>query len=196
MKPPDSHSTEETYDQWLVLRVQDGDEQALRRLVERWGPRLRRQALRLTGRPDAAADATQEAWLAIIRGLTRLDDPACFRRWAYRIVGNKCADWVRRQQTNRERAAPLLHDPPAASDSDGASDRTDALRQALTRLSPQERTLLAMHYLDTMPLAEIAEAMTVPVGTLKSRLYHARKKLAAAIRRDPNSPYSGEQHDE
>ena len=82
-------------DELLVLGSQAGDTTAWRRLVERWQPRLFAQAFRLAGTREGAADITQESWLAIVRSLRRLDDPARFRFWARRIVANKSADWVR-----------------------------------------------------------------------------------------------------
>ena len=89
-------------DELLVLGSQAGDTTAWRRLVERWQPKLFAQALRLAGTREGAADITQESWLAIVRSLRRLDDPARFRFWARRIVANKSADWVRQQQRQRK----------------------------------------------------------------------------------------------
>ena len=179
--PPNRpHSKEEALDQWLVLRAQDGEEEALRRLIARWSVRLKRHAARLTGDAHGAADVSQEAWIAIVRGLARLEDPACFRRWAYRIVTNKAADWVRRRQTSRARSGPLVEEPAAAK-SEPPDERLDALDSALAKLPDNDRTILAMHYTETMPLAEIAEALGLPVGTVKSRLYHARQRLKATL---------------
>ncbi|QDT70827.1 ECF RNA polymerase sigma factor SigW [Planctomycetes bacterium MalM25] len=184
--PPNRpHSKEEALDQWLVLRAQDSEEDALRRLVARWSARLKRHATRLTGDPHGAADVAQEAWIAIVRGLPRLEDPACFRRWAYRIVTNKSADWVRRRQTHRAHNAPLVEEPTAAS-VEPTDERLDALGVALAKLPDKDRTILAMHYTESMPLTEIAEALTLPVGTVKSRLYHARQRLKATL--EPQSP--------
>lgn len=184
------HSTDETYDQWLVLRAQGGDEDAMRLLVGRWSPRLARHATRLTGDPHGAADATQEAWVAIVRGLPSLSDPACFRRWAYRIVGNKCADWVRRRQRSRERSEPLSSEPEARTSSATGDDRAAALEHAITQLSSKDRAVLTMHYTEQMPLTEIADALGVPVGTVKSRLYHARSHLRDAIASPSINPES------
>ena len=93
-------SPDAIYDELLVLRCQDGEEAALGDLVNRWQSRLLRFALQITDRRDAAADVVQESWLAIVRGIHKLDDPASFPKWAYRIVRNKSVDWTRRQQLN------------------------------------------------------------------------------------------------
>lgn len=177
------HSPDEALDHWLVARAQSGDEGAMERLYARWAERLQRHALRLTRDADGASDASQEAWLAIVRGVDRLDDPACFRRWAYQIVGRKCVDWVRRRQHRRATTETLLEDPPAgakATDDDEA-ERQDSLRQTLRRLPNRDRVILALHYDDALPLAEIAESLGVPLGTVKSRLYHARQRLKQAL---------------
>jgi RNA polymerase sigma-70 factor (ECF subfamily) len=188
MRTPD-----DIHDEWLVLRCQSGDVTALAELVERWQPRLVRQAARLTGRPDAAGDVVQATWLAIIRGLGRLDDPACFRRWAYRIVDNKCADWVRARQRDRGRASPLTVEPvdrnPSSNDS---TDEITRLRSAMAQLSAEHRATVSMFYLDEMPLAEIAQVLSLPIGTVKSRLHYARRELQAVIEKGQNDGQSSE----
>lgn len=179
---------DDAYNQWLVIRAQSGEEDALEELVERWSPRLGRHAMRLTGNADGAAEAAQEAWLGIVRGLDRLDDPACFRRWAYQIVARRCADWIRRRQRSRNTTEPLTDEPPTPAADNTTTDRRDAVRRMLKSLPRQDQALLAMHYSDGMPLAEIAEAAGLPVGTVKSRLYHARQRLKSAIERDQENP--------
>lgn len=80
------------YVELLVLCAQDGDRQALAALVDHWHLRLSRYALHMTGDVEASVEVMQEVWLAVVRSLRRLDDPARFGSWAYRIVGNKCND--------------------------------------------------------------------------------------------------------
>ena len=192
MPSADPHSSDEAYDQWLVLRAQAGEQEALRRLVDRWSLRLRRHAMRLTGNPDGASDVCQEAWLAIVRDLRRLDDPACFRRWAYRIVGNKCVDWVRRRQKRRAQTTQLAEEPVAPRGADEPPEQRDEVRAALARMTAKDRAILALHYTEDMPLREIADAMSLPLGTVKSRLYHARQRLKEALSREANQAIQGD----
>jgi len=177
---------EDIQDELLVLLSQEGDGDALRRLVIRWQPRLGRLAWRLTGEREAAADAVQEAWLAIARGLRRLDDPARFREWAFRIVSNKCADWLRRRIVRRN-AASDVRAPAGRSDGPPVeADRTDEvarLRAAMAKLPGEQRALLALHYLEGLGLAEIARVFNVPQGTIKSRLFHVRERLRQKLER-------------
>lgn len=183
-----SRTHEDIQDELLVLQCQQGDAEALKTLITRWHPRLGRLAWRLTAEREAARDIVQEAWLAIVRGLRRLDDPARFRSWAYRIVRNKCADWIRRRVVRRDAVSELQDVAAHAGDdpSTEADSVSDAarLRSALAELPREQRAILSLHYLDGMPVAEIAAALDVPKGTVKSRLYHARNRLKQTLERN------------
>jgi RNA polymerase sigma-70 factor (ECF subfamily) len=182
-------SSDAIYDEWLILRCQDGEVEALEELVGRWQPRLARHALRLTGRHEAAGDVMQEAWLAMVRGIGRLRDPAGFPAWAYRIVGHKCADWVRRRVRERGLeaeavAAASVNGRMEAEEPD--AERTDdiaRLRAGLKRLPHEQRIVLTLHYLEAMAVADIAQCLDVAVGTVKSRLHHARHRLKESLER-------------
>ena len=181
MRTPD-----DIHDELLVLRCQDGNTAALSELVAKWQPRILRHAMRLTANRDAAADVSQAAWLAIIRGIDRLNDPACFRRWAYRIVAFKSADWIRNRQQDRTFAGPIATEPSdyrTTGTAHGDEDDIAAIRLAMMRLTPDQKSILSMFYLEDMPLAEIAEAMSLPLGTIKSRLHYARQALKDTLTR-------------
>lgn len=173
------------YDELLVLRSQDGDAGALDELVNRWQTRFFRHAYRLTANRDSARDAVQEAWIAIVRGLTRLDDPSRFAPWAYRILSNKCVDWVRKQgrrrrfdQTLVERQRP--EDAVIEPDPEGDEARQRVVG-ALRCLPPAQQALLALFYQDGFGVGEIAQILEIPAGTVKSRLFHARNALKGAL---------------
>lgn len=82
--------------QLLVMAAQDGDVEAWEKLVRRWQKKLWRYVFRLTYDVHSAWDITQQCWLEIIKGLRRLNDPACFKAWAYRIATNKSIDLLKR----------------------------------------------------------------------------------------------------
>lgn len=172
-----SHRDQLVLDELLVLQCQAGDAEAMDEIVMRWQPRLWRHARRLSGADDVAADLTQEAWIAIVHGIRGLADPAMFRAWTYRIVANKCADWMRRQQ--RERIAAVDYEAVAPTE-----DRSqDELQTALRGLPADRREILVMRYLDEFSTAEIAVVLSIPEGTVKSRLHHARNHLREALER-------------
>ncbi|NIR42694.1 MAG: RNA polymerase sigma factor, partial [Gemmatimonadetes bacterium] len=82
-------------DEYLVVESQLGDRVAFARLVDRWHARLLRHAYHYTQDGEAARDVAQESWIAVVRGLRSLEDPARFRAWVLRIVANKARDWIR-----------------------------------------------------------------------------------------------------
>ena len=172
-------------DELLVLRGQGGDPEALRGLVEVMQPRLMAHAWHLTGDAEAAADAVQEAWVAIVKGLRRLQDPARFRSWALKIVTFKCRDWIRRAQSGRRLAEGLAQEqalregaPPAPTEE---VDSVLSMREAIAALQPDRKALLSMFYLEEMSVRDIATALSIPAGTVKSRLFHAREKLRTLL---------------
>lgn len=167
---------EQLVDQLLVLRSQDGEAEAFDELVRRWQRPLWRHACRLTGQEDAAWDVVQESWAAIIRGIGRLDDPARFRQWAYRIVTNKAADWIHGRKVARSRSEPLPEDHPDAKTGGNVQSNEDAAA-LLRRLPTDQQVILQLRYVEDFDVAEIAEILSVPEGTVKSRLYHAREEL-------------------
>jgi RNA polymerase sigma-70 factor (ECF subfamily) len=182
-----SRTPEDIQDELLVLQCQEGDSDAIKTLIVRWQPRFGRLAWRLTADREAARDVVQDTWLAIVRGLRRLDDPARFRSWAYRIVSNRCADWTRRRAVRRSVANNLRNAAASAcgdpSNDPDAADEVAGIRDALAKLPDEQRAILSLHYLDGMGIAEIARALDVPEGTVKSRLYHARNRLKQTLER-------------
>ncbi len=177
----------------LVLRVQGGSAEAFRELVQLWQQRLVAYALTLLpGDHDAANDAVQDAWLAAMRGINRLNDPARFPGWIYRIVSNKCADDIRRRQSQRGAAEKLADEtssispPPDPGAEEAEEEELSLLRVAMEAMPQKRRALLRLHYVDGLSTNEIAEALSIPRGTVKSRLYHAREELRKIVNRKRN----------
>lgn len=169
-------------DELLILRFQSGEPSALETLARRWNSRLFRHACRLTRDRELASDALQDAWLAISRGLHRLQDPARFPGWAHHIVANKCRDLIRKLQRRRRLKDEVARQPqeisvPAAADAPDVDPRIAALRRAMAELPGERRTLLALFYLEQMSVEQIALAMDIPAGTVKSRLFYSRRQL-------------------
>ncbi len=174
-------------DEYLVLAARGGSAQAFRQLAERWTPRLRRHARRALLDPDAADDAVQDAWLAIAKGLKRLDDPSRFAGWAFAITTRRCVDEIRRRQRRRALAqveARTAAIPAAADDPDQGLD----LAAALTRLPPDQRLLVSLFYGEDLSVEAIAAALHVPPGTIKSRLHAIRQSLKTLMEGPDHDP--------
>ncbi|AXS39099.1 sigma-70 family RNA polymerase sigma factor [Breoghania sp. L-A4] len=162
----------------LVLDARRGGRQALARLVALRGPRLYAHAVRLSGDREAARDIVQDAWVQIIRGLQSLKDETAFLPWALRIVSRRVAADIRsRQKTRaiaRDYASEAEHFEPAR---DPAQPDRDAVHAALKTLSAEQRATVALFYLEDMRVTEVAIALDIPVGTVKTRLMKARALL-------------------
>lgn len=163
----------------LVLKAQSGDAAAFDALVRHWSPILLRYCSRLTQNADVAQDAMQTSWLKIIKGLKRLDDPACFPAWALRIASRVCTDNLRRK-IRRRKTGDALGAIPQESQSSYNDEALD-LRVALGRLGADERILVGMFYGQDMGVGQIAVMLGVPQGTIKSRLHTVRKTLRAQL---------------
>ena len=166
-------SSDVIYDELLVLRWQSGEADAMSELVDRWHPRLFRHVRRLTDSVDDAAEVMQESYLAMIRSITKLDDPAKFPAWAYRIASNKAADYVRKK--SRHRTVPL-EEPEQIVAKTLAPEFID-LTTLLGKLSSEHRAVVSLRYGEEMSLEVIAETLGIPLGTVKSRLHYALEFL-------------------
>lgn len=169
------------YDDYLAAAARAGDGPAFNALAQRWQGKLIRHAWRLTGDAEAARDIAQEAWAAIARGIKRLDDSAAFPAFAFRIVTRRAADHIRSRRKSRALEAAVAAEPVATLELSDASASRRALQTALAALPPDQRAAIALFYLEDLSVAEIAAALDVPAGTIKTRLMAARDKLKAAF---------------
>lgn len=177
-----SKQTERVYDELLVTLARSGDRRAANRLAARWYPRLMRTALRLLSDRHEAEEAVQEAWAGICRGWPRLSDSAMFPGWAFGILRRKCADRIRKAQTHRSRTAPLDAAPEPVQSAQG--ELRVEIDQALAALSDDHRLTAILFFGEGLSLNEIAAVTGVPVGTAKSRIFHARKHLKSCLKGD------------
>lgn len=171
----------QVFDELLVTRVMAGDRAAANRLAARWQPRLLRTARRYLGEDPMAQGAVQDAWISILRDLVRLRDPARFAPWAFGILRRRCADALRRRVKDRSQSGEVHDDPPDAAALPGEAL---SIAQAFAALPPDQRLTAQLFFVEGLSLAEISEATAVPTGTVKSRLFHARRKLKAALSGD------------
>lgn len=173
--------------------AQRGDRAALEVLLRRHHDRIAALCRRLCGNPADGADATQEALLAIVRGLPRFDRRAAFSTWAYRVATNACLDELRRRS---RRPVPGAEDVmiDEGSARGGRPDTGEVVVSrleidgALATLSPEHRAAVVLRDLCTLDYAEIAEVLGIPPGTVRSRIARGRAALAEALAGNPAAP--------
>lgn len=176
-----ARSTDRIIDEYLVVSSRAGDREAFEALARRWQKKLIAHAWRLTGDTEAAKDAVLAGWIEIVRGLHRLQDERAFPAWAYRIVSRRCAKLIGRTIRQREISAELAQQPIFESDLGTAQVDAGRLRMAIRDLPPEQRSAIALFHFEEMSVAEVAVALNVPAGTVKTRLMHARRKLRAVL---------------
>jgi RNA polymerase sigma factor (sigma-70 family) len=175
---------ERILDAYLVACARLGDREALGALARRWNGKLLAHAWRLLRDREGAKDAVQESWAEVLRGLSRLRDDGAFAAWAYRIVSRRCARHIGRIQSERRLADEVAAVPAEDGLAEPSSLDVEAVRAAIRMLPPEQQAAIALFYLEEMSVAEVAVALDVPAGTVKTRLMHARRKLRAALEGD------------
>lgn len=165
-------------DAYLVAAIRTGDRRAISQLVRHRGRRMLAHAARLLGEGEVARDMVQEAWIEILRNIHKLENAEAFLPWALRIVSRRVSREIAKRQRQRKIAeeAKSLADEPLGDDAALMIDRARVV-EALNSLSPAQSATMALFYLEEMSVAEVAEALDVPVGTVKTRLMHARANL-------------------
>lgn len=168
----------------LIRRAARGDAEAFRQLVEAYQTPAYRLAARMCG-PDSAEDVTQEAFLAAWRALPEFRGDCRFSTWLYRLVSNAAIDCLRREKKHRDTGdvddLELPDGGPSPQEQAERSDARDAVRRALDKLSPEHRQVLLLRFMQELDYGEIAAALNVSEGTVKSRINRAKSKLREVL---------------
>jgi RNA polymerase sigma-70 factor (ECF subfamily) len=196
-QPSDANSLTTACDlERLIADACAGDRAALNRLLAHVRPRLVSVALRMVRDRDDAEDVVQEALLKVCRHLTRFEGRSAFSTWLHRIVVNTALDRLRRQQARCERAAdgeraddgggPVMAAAQAIDEETperelGRAETGAAVQEAIACLSPPHQEVLALREIEGESYLSIARIARVPVGTIMSRLHHARRRLAQQL---------------
>lgn len=170
----------------LILHLQTGSLEALGALYDRHQHMVYRTALAITGDPDAAADLLQDTFLRLHRFASHIDTARPLEPWLYRITANLAYTWVKRGQRwlrpLEDVAEWLAGGKKAASPRYGEPDDTwGHVQQAVLSLPISHRIVVVLYYVNDLSLQEIAEALEIPVGTVKSRLYYGRQALKSSL---------------
>ena len=173
---------------WLLLRHRQGNRAALGKLVSLWERALFYYLRRLLDSEEDAWDALQETWLLVVRGLPRLRDDAAFPAWAYTIARRVAFRARQRTLATQELPDDDHPDAPAGGEPEPSLAGLDPLdiHRGLARLGLAHRDVLTLHVLEGFSIAEIAAITGVVEGTVKSRLFHAKRAMRTMLAGGPS----------
>ena len=182
-----------TEDKDLVLRAQKGDMGAFEELVARHRDKIYARAYSMMRNEEEAIDLPQEAWVKAWQRLAQFQGDSSFATWLTRIVINLCLDQIRRQKRHRAESIeamddesggverqmePIITNPTERLERGELRKRID---EAMGKLSKEHRTVLVLHEFEEMEYKEIAKVMGCSIGTIMSRLFYARRRLASLL---------------
>ena len=185
-------------DRELVARAGAGDQEAFEQLVRDNQNRVYSLAVRLVGDREEAADLAQEAFLKAWQNLPSFQGESSFSTWLYRLTTNLCIDYLRRQKRRQEAAPAVSLDDEEAGWAEPAdwnqdpyrkleeTERSRALARGLEQLPEHQRRPLVLRELSGLSYQEIAQALDLDLGTVKSRIARARLALGKILREDGN----------
>jgi RNA polymerase sigma-70 factor, ECF subfamily len=175
---------EDVHEHELVERCRSGDEHAFQELVDRYKDLVFALIARTVQDRSRAEDLAQDVFLRIHRGLPYFRGEARLSTWIYRIVANVCL-----QEHGRRPAAISLDERAKATPSGpdrqfGDLELRDRLEKAIARLPANYRLLVAAHYLNGVQYEDLAEALALPLGTVKTQLFRAKQQLRRMLETD------------
>ena len=168
----------------LVIQAKQGDREAFDALARLTGDRCMAIAFRILRDFDHADDAVQSALLTAWREIRALRDPELFEPWLHRILTHACYAEARRRRRWSEQIRLLPVEPVHGSDEYLTVEHRDQLERAFKRLTVEQRAVLVFHHYLELPLPEVAERLGIPLGTVKSRIHHAKQALRAGREAD------------
>lgn len=176
-----SDDADRIYERLLILRCQAGDESAFAELVGRYAPRVGYYLRKLVGDSLEGDDLLQDVWFDVFKALPGLADPVAFPAWLYRIARNRAFRRLRRRRLPR---SPIPDDALGElpdREEEFTADDAAWVHAALDRLPPEHREVLVLRFLEGIPYEDVARIVGCPLGTVKSRIHHAKRGLRRAI---------------
>ncbi|CUS79275.1 RNA polymerase, sigma-24 subunit, RpoE [Candidatus Kryptonium thompsonii] len=181
----------ETLDEVEIVQLaKDGDEKAFEFIVKKYQNKVANLIFKIIGDASIVEDLTQEVFLRVIESLKEYKFGSALYTWIYRITVNICIDEIRRRQRSRAYSlSDVLSQNPKAEPSHSHVEKTveqkemrEIIEEAISKLPPEYKTALILREFEDLPYEEIARVLKIRVGTVKSRIFRARKLLAEHLK--------------
>ena len=171
------------FDGLLVLRYRSGTKKALSILVKKYHAKLCKHSYWYTHDIEASKDIVQDCWGIVIRKIDGLKEPNLFGSWAFRIVTRKSLDFVSKRKRELEKLHQSYSTVTIQTNEEDLDDAIRRLQQGIQKLSKEQQIVLRLFYIEKYSLNEISEILEISIGTIKSRLFHAREKLKTLLKK-------------
>jgi len=182
----------------LITEAKHGDHASFENLVDRFMGRAMSVAMSYVGNREDALDLSQEAFYRVYKNLDRFREGEPFAPWFFRILRNACLNYLQKRRRRRSFSIHARDDsegdfplPDESSDPTAPTESREAQKQlwdGIEKLSVAHREIIWLRHFEDMDYATIAEVLEIPIGTVMSRLFHARQKLKAALTPYMESP--------
>jgi RNA polymerase sigma-70 factor, ECF subfamily len=169
--------------EWLALRCQAGDPGAFEDLIAVMERPLLYYATSLTGNRDDGLDVLQDVWIRVLRRIGELKEPAALRAWLCRITHGVAIDRIRRERTREKAEEAELAEFNDAEEPEFAEEDAEAIHAALSQIGLKHREVLALHFLEDLPMADIGKIVGCSEGTVRSRIFYAKKAMKEILTR-------------
>jgi RNA polymerase sigma-70 factor (ECF subfamily) len=174
----------ELTDKELVKIARKGNAEAFSELVRRHQHRVYNLSLRYMRDANRAEDMAQEAFLKGFRLLKGFRGECSFSTWMYKVTGSVCLTEIRKRKKRGEVELKPAHESSYISTKAQDNDEAELVRRCVTRLPEKYAAIVTLYYLDAMPYDEIAKIMEIPIGTLKTWMFRARKELRVIVQEE------------
>jgi RNA polymerase sigma-70 factor (ECF subfamily) len=181
-----NRSSRDVYDELLVMRCRRRDSAAWDELIRRWNDRLLYYLRRLIDHEHDATNALQDVWLHVLRGLGTLQDGTRLAPWLYTIARRTAMNHLRGRYALHEESAPeaIFAEIDDVDSDQFQLENAELIHFGLSQLGRSEREVLTLFFLEDLSIAEMAQLLNIPAGTVKSRLFKARRDLKRVLAKE------------
>ena len=165
-------------DELLILRIKESDSKSLSLFVKRWHTKLIWYSHQTIHDDEEAKDIVQDSWQTILHGIQNLQNPGSYKSWMYRVIRNKSIDRLREiNRKNQVQEQIMLESIPQVEQDDNRESELQIIAKLIQLLPFDLKEILQLFYLETQSVEEIGSILSIPTGTVKSRLFRARELL-------------------
>jgi RNA polymerase sigma-70 factor (ECF subfamily) len=175
------NSKDKILDELLIMKMKDGDSKSLSLFVKRWHSKLIWFSFQTIHDKEEAQDIVQESWAGIIKGLQNLNEIRSYKSWMFRVIRNKTIDKIRKIQRERVAMENFKLEDIGKEELNNSGTNSEIVLRVLQTLTGELKEILQLFYLENQSVEELSLLLSIPKGTVKSRLFRAREQMKKSL---------------